>query len=236
MTKDQKSKYAMYVVLQNYLNDPIHQEQLAQLPILGTIIEEFNSITAQITQKITSQESSLGTTQDKLLLQEELKNKAFQYSVFVSVYAKRNRLEGVFTDYKYQESDLTYASYDEFVVMVHKILTKTEELQAELVPYGFVAQEFEAFKSQFESFKTNATQTREIINSNKTLNFELKTLFAQNRDLIRNELDPLLKLFKVKDPIFYEGYENARKVHGLYRKKKEEPTPPPQEPEAPLNP
>lgn len=233
MNKNQRSKYTMYTVLKNYLEHEEYASILQEIPILETVIQDFKTIVQRITTIESTAQASVGATQAKLAQQEELKNLAYKASVAISVYAKRNQEVALFTDYTFNESNFYNSNYDEFIVKVQKITSKAQELGAILIPYGLKEAHLTQLQTSLQSFTESSTQTRSIINTNKTNNQELVNLFAQNRELIRNELDAIMNTLEVDYPLFVQGYYNARKVHKAPVRSSNSETPTP--PQAPTN-
>jgi hypothetical protein len=87
------------------------------------------------------------------------------------------------------------------------------ENQEELIAgYGLTSEQITGLQADYDHFLELDGQPREYQIKSGVATLTLEELFTEVNNLLTNQLDNLMKIFKRRDPTFYNGYLKARMV------------------------
>lgn len=110
-------------------------------------------------------------------------------------------------------SDLFKMKNDDMLRRVKLIVDSATELQETLAAdYGTNAEQVSDLKADYDQFLALNGQPREYQIKSSMATQNLEDLFTEANNLLTNQLDNLIKIFKRRDANFYYGYLKARMV------------------------
>ncbi|MBI9068816.1 MAG: hypothetical protein JEZ09_16085 [Salinivirgaceae bacterium] len=110
-------------------------------------------------------------------------------------------------------SDLLKMKNEDMLRRVKQIITAANENQELLTAdYGLNAEQITDLQADYDHFLELNGQPREYQIKSSVATKSLEDLFAETNNLLVNQLDNLMKIFKRRDASFYNGYLKARMV------------------------
>ena len=102
---------------------------------------------------------------------------------------------------------------DDMLRRVKTIIDAAVQRQEELVAdYGLTAEQITNVQADYDRFRELNGQPREYRIKSAVATQSPEELFTETNNLLTNQLDNLMKVFKRRDPNFYNGYLKARMV------------------------
>lgn len=110
-------------------------------------------------------------------------------------------------------SDLFKLKNDDMLRRVKQIIGAAIENQEVLTAgYGLTAEQITDLQADYDRFLELNGLPREYRIKSGVATLTLEELFTEANNLLSNQLDNLIKIFKRRDPNFYNGYLKARMV------------------------
>jgi hypothetical protein len=110
-------------------------------------------------------------------------------------------------------NDLLKLKNDDLLRRVKQIIDAAVEKQEDLIAdYGLSADQITELQADYDRFLELNGLPREYTIQSAVATLTLEELFTEVADLLTNQLDNLMKIFKRSDPTFYNGYLQARIV------------------------
>lgn len=110
-------------------------------------------------------------------------------------------------------SDLFKMKNDDMLRQIKRIIEAATKHQSELTDgYGLTAEQITDLQADYDRFLELNGLPREYQVKSGVATLNLEELFTDASNLLSNQLDNLMKIFKRRDPNFYAGYEKARMV------------------------
>ncbi len=81
-----------------------------------------------------------------------------------------------------------------------------------MADYGMTKEMLDLLTKERDDFDKAVNISDEKRAERKTATKSLKTLFREARDILENELDKVVDIFKDSEPIFFDGYYNSRNI------------------------
>lgn len=129
------------------------------------------------------------------------------------VYALMNGDEKLAQTMADSASDLFKLKNSDMLRRVKQIIDVVVDKQEELIAeYGLTAEQVTGLQADYDRFLELNGQPREYQIKSGVATLTLEELFAEANNLLANQLDNLMKIFKRRDPTFYNGYLKARMV------------------------
>ncbi|RUT77773.1 hypothetical protein [Ancylomarina longa] len=181
---------------------------------IGEVKNKIGNISLAINDAAELQSDSKVTMgKVKLTLKRTICEKADIVNDIVEVYAVMNskdKLAGKMAD---SASDLFKMKNDDMLRRVKLIIGKATDLQEPLAAdYGLNTEQVSDLKADYDHFLELNGQPREYQIKSSMATHSLEELFTEANDLLSNQLDNLIKIFKRRDANFYHGYLKARMV------------------------
>lgn len=149
----------------------------------------------------------------KLALKRTMCDKADIVNDLLEVYAIMNGKDRLAEKMADSASDLFRMKNDDMLrrvkIIIDSALKHRDDLVAE---YGLTEEQIADLQADYDRYLELNGQPREYIIKTGMATQNLEILFSEVNDLLCNHLDNLLKVFKRRNPAFYNGYLKARIV------------------------
>lgn len=159
------------------------------------------------------EESKVTVGKIKVALKRTMCEKADIVNDIAEVYALLNGKEKLAEKMSDSASDLFKMKNDDVLRRIKLIIEKAIGLQEILTAeYGLNAEQITDLQADYNRFLELNGQPREYQIKSSMATHSLEELFTESNDLLTNQLDKLIKIFKRRNPNFYYGYLKARMV------------------------
>ncbi len=181
---------------------------------IGEVKNKLETISLAIDNAAVLQDNSqVAIGKIKLTLKHTISRKADILNDVVEVFALMNGNETLAAQMAGSASDLFKMKNDALLRRVKLIIEKAVEHQEVLTAeYGLNAEQIAGLQADYDRFLELNGQPREYQIQSGMATKNLGELFAEAKNLLTNQLDKLMKVFKRRDPNFYSGYLKARMV------------------------
>lgn len=181
---------------------------------IGEVKNQLSDVNQSIDHAaMDQQQSQISMGKVKLELKRTISVKADILNDLIEVYAKVNNKPALSQTMSDNASDLFKLKNDDMMRKVKLIIdAATEHQEALVAEYGMTAEQITDLQADYDRFLEINGQPREYKIKAGVATATLEELFSQASDLLNNQLDSLMKIFKHRDPAFYAGYEKARIV------------------------
>lgn len=181
---------------------------------IGDVKIQLTDISQQIGTKAEEQETSqLAIGKMKVALKRTMAQKADILNDQVEVFAivtGNAELAELMSD---SLSSLFRMKNDDMTRRVKLIITSARENQESLVPdYGVTEEQIADLENDYDSFLEINGKPGEYRVKSRMATLGLEDLFTEANHLLTDQLDNLMKIFRRRDPNFYQGYLSAREV------------------------
>ena len=109
-------------------------------------------------------------------------------------------------------SDLYRLRNEDFETVVKETITLLEANLLNMADYGMTEAKITDLKNSFDTFLVLNGQPRQYRISSVVATESLKELFSKTSSLLDDQMDKVMKQFKITDPEFYKGYLASRVV------------------------
>jgi hypothetical protein len=92
---------------------------------------------------------------------------------------------------------------------------------AEITPYGVLPETVVSLKKEIDDFAALVAKPRTEIITRSRATSSLEDLFKETNELLRNQLDKLMLVLRLGNPVFYNEYKSARIIVDLHGSRKE---------------
>lgn len=211
MKNSQENKLAMYLVVDGVCEK--YNDVWNALVPFKNAVEGFTGYCAQIQELAREQENgSEAATKKKAQSRFEAVEAAHEIISVLKAHAAISSNFQLQSKVDYTKSELLRGREViaiERMQIVHD--TASENAEA-LAAYGITAERITAFKEQIDEYRDLITAPREAIGSRKAATEELAETFTKADDVLNNQLDNLIVIYKATHPNFVSEYQNARNI------------------------
>ena len=181
---------------------------------IGEVKNQLDALIRAIDDAADEQAQSQVTPgKTKLALKRVICEKADIINDLVEVYALMTGKEMLARQMAASTSDLYKLKNDDMLRQVKGIIAAALEHQDALTAdYGLTAEQLTGLQADYDRFSELNGQPREYQIKSAVATLTLEELFTEANNLLANQLDNLMKVFKRRDPTFYNGYLKARMV------------------------
>lgn len=156
-----------------------------------------------------------GLTQTKAEKREQMIDLALIWAGSGFAYATKQKDQTLKAVFNYSFSDLTGGADNTVLDRCQAIHNQLVKLLPVMADYQLTQTDLDEFLDAIREFK-DAIGEKGSSKGTKVANTrQLKQLFREADDLLKNQLDKLVLRFKKTNPEFYNSYTNARKVVDL---------------------
>ncbi len=214
----QERKLSMYLVVNDVLKGA-SATTMAQIPKFGEHATAFDGNVTQL--QTTREEQELdgrGLTVNKQVLKIALIAEAMDAANKLKAFALNTDDAVLAAEVGYSESALVKSADTVLRDKCQVIHSRAVVHAAALVDYGITATDITDLQTAITAYQVAIPKPRLAITVKKQVTDQLDQLFDAS-DALLNKLDVLAEIVKNTDPVFYQQYNNARKVTGPgYRK------------------
>ncbi|SHE83747.1 hypothetical protein SAMN05444274_102532 [Mariniphaga anaerophila] len=181
---------------------------------IGEVVNKLNDVNLAIDAAAGEQlEAKVYVGAIKVALKRTICEKADIVNDIVEVFAIMNGDKKLAQTMADSASDLFKLKNSDMLRRVKQIIDVAIQNQTPLVDeYGLTAEQITGLQADYDHFLEINGQPREYQIKSSVATLSLEELFTEASNLLANQLDNLLKIFKRRDPTFYNGYIKARMV------------------------
>ena len=181
---------------------------------IGEVKNQLDAISLAIDNAADEQEQSQVTIgKIKLTLKHTICEKADILNDVVEVFALMNSKPKLADKMDDTATDLLKMKNEDMLRRVKQIITAASENQETLITdYGITAEQITNLQADCNHFLELNGQPREYQIKSSMATQSLEDLISEANNLLTNQLDNLIKIFKRRDTNFYHGYLKARMV------------------------
>jgi len=214
MTTNQNNKFSMYSASINVLKT--YADRTAAIPAFATSYQRFDGLLSQIREK--DKERS-GKTAGKVAAKDEAEDAMVMATVIVSsALAALARSKGnvqLKEAVHFPESKLRHVRANEQVNMAKLTHDLGKANEEELAQYGVSTTMLEDLQARITAYELAIKEVASGLAERTGAKTAVSDLFIQADEVIKEELDPLMQGFRVKDPEFYNDYRAARVIKDI---------------------
>ena len=219
MTKVEQNKFAMYCAIESILGN--FTSDIETKPLLKDIADAFKSDLQEIRDKDnTYLNVKKGSTADKDSAEEELIEELLAKGGALHVIARKKNDGNLKLLSDVKRSNLKHLRDTELMQRAKLILESFKENQEELKNHGMTDTSLTELENAVNDYE-DAVNNRDTKHAEgKASRKDLKALFTETDDILKNELDRLMEMVKDDSEEFYNQYKAARTIKDLgFRKK-----------------
>jgi len=196
----------------SYLNDKSAIWQ--SIAKIGEVKNQLDAISLDIDNAADEQEQSQVTIgKIKLTLKHTICEKADILNDVVEVFALMNGKQKLGDKMGDSATDLLKMKNEDMLRRVKQIIKAASENQEVLTAdYGLTAEQITDLQADCDQFLELNGQPREYQIKSSMATKSLEDLISEANNLLSNQLDNLIKIFKRRNASFYNGYLKARMV------------------------
>ncbi len=212
MNKNQNNRKEMHDAVIAFLDG--QPEKWSSIPKIVVFKTELSTVNLAIEQ---SQESQLAAQvfvgESKQQLKKTIALKADVLNDAAEAFAVVTGNAELESKMAASYSDLNEMRNNDFIPKIKEVIAEVETHKEVLVAeYGITEEQIEDLKADLDRFLEVNGEPRayKIASTQATKN--LAELFSEAHDILTTKLDKVMKIFKRRDPNFYNGYLAARVV------------------------
>jgi hypothetical protein len=211
MTKREEAKVSMYKAVEAHCTN--NQTIIATSAAFQASFSSFSSkLATLVTTESSAQKQTKGTALDKDSLKEVLIQAAYDIASLVFAYANKAKNETLKQSVNFSITDLDRLK-DEFIVPVcTNIKAAATANLASLADYGVTAAKLTALQTNMDNYASATPKPRLAKTQKTTDNKNVKAVMKEIDDLLKNELDKTVVVFRAANPNFVTKYTEVRKI------------------------
>ncbi|WP_053182938.1 hypothetical protein [Sunxiuqinia dokdonensis] len=212
MNKNQSNRKAMHDAVIAFLDGK--PEKWSSIPKIVVFKTELSTVNLAIEQ---SQESQLAAQvfvgESKQQLKKTIALKGDVLNDSVEAFAVVTDDAALESKMAASYSDLNEMRNGDFIPKIKEVITEVETHKEVLVAeYGVTEEQIEDLKADLNRFLEMNGEPRAYQIASTQATKSLAELFSEAHDILTTKLDKVMKIFKRRDPEFYNGYLAARVV------------------------
>lgn len=196
----------------NYMDEHVSKWQsIARLAIAKTELSQ-KLIAVDVAQAAQA-EAQVTIGKSKLALKKAIATKADVLNDLIEAHALIAGDDEMARQMGDSKTDLYRLSYPDFFIKVKAIIEKATELQEVLVnEYGMTDELITDIQNDLDRLLEINGQPRAYQIKSSVATKEIAQLLSEANDVLTNQMDKLISIFKRRDPNFYHGYQKARMI------------------------
>lgn len=221
MTDNQENKRSMFLAVHGICNDK--KSIWIELPGFVNTFNKFEEIISKIDDQRQIQEGiTLGVTESKHKEEGEMVQITLEIAANVYAYASLIDDQELRNKVNYSPSTLRNARDTILKDICQSVHDAASEVVSELGDYGVTPEILEKQQKEIDEFAEILAKPRKAISTRATATSRIEELMKEGDDLLRHQLDKLMVNYKVREPEFYNMYQNARKLVNIGRRSENE--------------
>lgn len=214
MNKRESNKLTMFESVISYMD--VNSAITAAIPVVGetvtqlkTEVEELKAMDLEFVGR------TIAETTDKRLKEEALISAIFKIASALFVLGVKTKNTELMVKNKVSKSGLDYLREPLLVNKCTEILIMGNANKDALVNYGISDAMLIEAQGALDAFQTAIAKQSDTHVNSVAEREALNGKFSSISSLLSDELDPMIELFEDSDPLFYDGYQNARMIKDL---------------------
>ena len=209
MTAIQESKLNMFRTVETHIGD--NAAIIADSPAFQTAFNKIKANNAAIQSAAQQRSASLtGIAADKSNLKQTLAKLAATIAGAVFAYAAAEKNQTLKQEMNISVSKLQRARDEELAPRCQMIHDRAETNLAALTDYGINAAQLKNLQTAINNYSAETMKPRQAVSTRKTTRANLAALFRENDDILKNQLDKLIELYRADHPDFVNTYFQTR--------------------------
>jgi len=209
MTDSQSNYLDMFLVVRTFHVDnstflDTVTARAAAFGLHATRITAINALVSVQTGNIT------GIATDKTILRSALNTLAFDHMTAALAWARNISNNTLAAEFDYTLWDIEKIKDDTVIAFCQHRYQLISANSAALADYGILATTLAAWQTAMDAFAPLVAGPRSATVSKKVITSQIKSLFKQTNDHLRNILDPLMLALRATQPQLYLGYQSSR--------------------------
>ncbi|MGD8778325.1 MAG: hypothetical protein PVH88_05115 [Ignavibacteria bacterium] len=223
MNKHEENLLSMFNAVDVLLQE--NSSTIEAIPMITTSHEKFTGVINDIRNKDNELNSvAAGKTAGKENAEDDMIDAIIPVTSVIYAYAKINNLEDLKAVVKVTPSSLKLLRDNDLLNRAKFINDKVAELITELVDYGITEEILSQLNSKVQAYIDALADKETGFAERSAARKNLSSLFDKANEILKEELDNLMELFRESNIDFYNQYISARVIKDLgVTKSKEEP-------------
>jgi hypothetical protein len=227
MTGNQANKHTMYAATVKLLKDSA--AKTAVIPAFAGSLAKMESILTQIGDK---DKERMGKTTGKHAVMDEAEDALMTATIIVasalSAFARSVGNTQLKERVHISETYLRHARSNEQINIAKITYDLAKANEQGLAAFGVDSTMLDDLMSRVSSFEAAVKQWSSGVAERVGARTAVGELFVQADEVLKEDLDPIMQVFRVKDPEFYNDYRAARVIKdiGVRHNKTGQPTTP----------
>ncbi|HQU86846.1 MAG TPA: carboxypeptidase-like regulatory domain-containing protein [Pyrinomonadaceae bacterium] len=211
MNAKQEAKFTMYRTSEQILD--ANSALTATITALATAIAAFKAIIAQIGETDELVGANLtGIAADKENSKQFLAQFASDIAAIIKAYASATKNQILKAEINFPVTKLTRLRDESLTTACRLIHTRTVENAAELKDFGITNSKITELDTAINEYTAKTQNPRTAVVKRSTQTANLVQLFKQADEILKDQIDGLMKNFRTSNPDIYNDYTNAREI------------------------
>ena len=209
MNIKRQSKLKMYLTLRIFLLE--NPAITAKLPNYPEFIAALDAAIFQIQNNSYQHYNTKGVTDNKNQLKDELITTTVDASAKIQAFAKYTHDTVLLAETKFTISALKIKSALDMLDDANGLYNRIDDHIADLTTYGLTVETQKDYRAIIDAFAESIPQPRQSQLKSKE-NTLLENQGFDAADKAVDNIDTVVEIVKLSEPLFYSGYKNARKI------------------------
>jgi hypothetical protein len=209
MTKRQNDILKMYGVTYDILQEYISVWN-TNVPFSDAVTAFKNQIDEINTQANIQSEDTTGITEDKKNVRVQLKADAFTITSAMTFHATATNNKALYKTVYKPRSFFTLTRSSELGTICQTIHKHASDIGAALLPLGVTATTLNDFQTLINKYTDISDEPQEAQYSKKLATQDMKQAFADANNILKNQIDKAMELFRTANEKFYGTYKKGR--------------------------
>jgi hypothetical protein len=214
MTSNQANKHSMYTATAKLLKD--NAVKTGAIPAFAGSFGKLDSLLTQIGDK---DKERMGKTPGKVAAKDEAEDALMTATVIVSsaltAFARSKGNTQLKEKAHVSENYLRHARSNEQVNIAKITYDLAKANEEGLAAFGITPTMLEDLKSRIAGYDAALKEVASGVAERVGARTAVSDLFIQTDDVVREEVDPMMQIFRVTDPEFYNDYRAARVIKDI---------------------
>lgn len=214
MTKSEENINSMFKAVSSLLTS--NQAKVDTLPALATSVSNFNQKLGEIQSKDAEYTHlTSGKTDMKNDAEEDMIEAVLPIASALNVYAKINGKTDLKENSKVTVSDLRRLRDSELLIKAQYLHDIALTNVADLTNFGIAEADLTNLQSLVDSYRASIEVKDTSFAEKSAARESLSKLFDDTNEILKEEIDMLMELFRTSDSDFYNSYKSARVIRDL---------------------
>lgn len=209
MNDRNENKLSMYDTVSAYCDSK--SSVIAGLPALVAAVSDFNNLLGGMHEALVLAETAItGYAQDKATKKGIMIKQCYAIGQAGMAYCTATNNSIAKAKFNYSISELDHMRDEDVDTVCIGIIETATNLGDALLDYGVTTAKLDDANTAIENYASVKQAPRGATVQRKTTNSTIQLIVDQIDIVLKDRMDPLVKTFQEDNPIFVEGYFNAR--------------------------